>query len=133
MAAKDVVDWTLMLTGFPSSRFWNKAREHFNKIMEVQELELDPVALMGMLSSCSLSGAVIDMYANFADLEDAVKLFEGMKVKHIVYWNEFFAVDLFMRMKLSGINPDELTQVCVLCACVHSSVVDQGSRFLIDD
>ncbi|XP_058191007.1 pentatricopeptide repeat-containing protein At3g12770-like [Rhododendron vialii] len=162
MPVKDVVAWTLMLTAFSSGQYWNKAIEHFNEMRRVEDLELDSVALTGIMSSCSDSGAlhqgrrvhalvvktgfahdvflgsaIIDMYANCANLEDARKYFEGMEEKDVACWNAMIvsngmngygndAIDLFLRMKGSGINPDESTLVCVLCACSHAGMVDQG-------
>ncbi|KAH7832857.1 hypothetical protein Vadar_000733 [Vaccinium darrowii] len=162
MHVKDVVAWTLMLTGFSKGQYWNKAIEHFNEMMRVEGIEVDSVALTGILSSCSDSGALlqgkrvhalvekrgfacdvfvgsalIDMYTNCANLEDARKYFEGMEEKDVACWNAMIAgngmnghgndaIDLFLRMKGSGINPDESTFVCVLYACSHAGMVDQG-------
>ncbi|KAF8405122.1 hypothetical protein HHK36_010020 [Tetracentron sinense] len=159
---KDVVAWTLMLSSFSDVGYRNKAVELFNEMMGVDEVALDSVALVGILSSCSCSGslqqgkrihaltvktgfgddiftgsALIDMYANCGCLEDARKLFVGMGEKDVACWNAMIAgngmngyggdaIDLFLRMKGSGINPDESTLVCVLCACSHAGMVDQG-------
>ncbi|XP_057494665.1 pentatricopeptide repeat-containing protein At3g12770-like [Actinidia eriantha] len=162
MKVKDVVAWTLMLTAFSSGKYWAKAIEHFNEMMRVEDLELDSVALTGILKSCSSLGALhqgrgvhalvvkigfthdmfvgsamIDMYANCANLEDARIFFEGMEEKDVACWNAMIAgngmngygndaVDLFLQMKGSDISPDESTLVCVLCACSHAGMVDKG-------
>ncbi|XP_028102030.1 pentatricopeptide repeat-containing protein At3g12770-like isoform X1 [Camellia sinensis] len=164
MVVKDVVAWTLMLTGFSSGQYWNKAVEHFNEMMRLEELELDSVALTGILSSCCSLGAlqegrrvhaltvktgfshdmfvgsaIIAMYANCANLEEARIFFQEMEEKDVACWNAMIAgngmngygndaIDLFLRMKGSGINPDESTLVCILCACSHTGMVDQGLR-----
>ncbi|XP_059647742.1 pentatricopeptide repeat-containing protein At3g12770-like [Cornus florida] len=116
MPVKDVAAWTVMLTGFSSGPYCNKAIEHFNEMMVVEDLELDSVALMGILSSCSHLGylqqgrrfhalmvktgfandifvgsTVIDMYANCANLEDARIFFEEMEVKDVACWNAMIA------------------------------------------
>ncbi|KAJ8545007.1 hypothetical protein K7X08_017590 [Anisodus acutangulus] len=52
MPVKDVVAWTLMLTGYVKSGNWNKAVEHFNQMLIREEVELDSVALIGILSGC---------------------------------------------------------------------------------
>ncbi|XAR59494.1 hypothetical protein NMG60_11015349 [Bertholletia excelsa] len=116
MPVKDVVSWTLMLTGFCSSLYWRKALEHFNEMRKVKNLKLDSVALMGILSTCCnlgslqlgrqvhaliirigfikdmfLGSAMIDMYANCAMLEDARKFFEGMEEKDTACWNAMIA------------------------------------------
>lgn len=162
MRTKDVVAWTLMLNGFSSGKCWNKTIEHFNKMIGVEQLPLDSVALTGILSSCSSSGAlrqgrwvhavvvktgfegdifvgsaVIDMYANCANLDDAEKFFKGMEDKDVACWNAMIscngmngkgidAINLFLQMKGSGVNPDESTLVCVLSACSHAGMVDEG-------
>ncbi|KAK4347699.1 hypothetical protein RND71_034038 [Anisodus tanguticus] len=162
MPVKDVVAWTLMLTGFVKSGNWNKAVEHFNQMLIREEVELDSVALIGILSGCGSSGAlqqgrrvhalvikfgfegdtflgssIVDMYANCAKLGDGRRFFEGMAEKDAACWNALVAgngmhgygndaIDLFLKMKDLGIDPNESTLVCVLSACGHAGLVDQG-------
>ena len=162
MFVKDVAAWTLMLTGFSSGRHWDRAIKHFNKMLGIQNLKLDSIVLMGILSSCSHSGAlqqgrrvhalaiktcfannifvgsaVIDMYANCGNLEDAKRFFYGMGEKDVVCWNAMIAgngmngygtdaIDLFLQMKGSGLDPDESTFVSVLYACSHAGMVYEG-------
>ncbi|XP_042510640.1 pentatricopeptide repeat-containing protein At1g11290, chloroplastic-like [Macadamia integrifolia] len=159
---KDVVTWTLMLSSFSDFGYWNKALELFNEMMRIGMVALDSVALMGILSSCSRSGALqhgrrihalaiktgfgedtfvgstlIDMYANCGDLENARNLFEGMEGRDIACWNAMIsgcgmngygsdAIGLFLQMTGSGLEPANSTLLCVLCACSHSGIVDQG-------
>ncbi|XP_043707991.1 pentatricopeptide repeat-containing protein At1g08070, chloroplastic-like [Telopea speciosissima] len=159
---KDVVTWTLMLSTFSDFGYWNKALELFNEMMCIGIATLDSVALMGILSSCSRSGALqhgrrihaltiktgfgddnfigstlIDMYANCGDLENARNVFKGMKERDIACWNAMIsgsgmngygddAIDLFLQMKGSGLEPANSTLLCVLSACSHSGMVDQG-------
>lgn len=162
MPVKDVVVWTLMLTGFVNSGNWSMVVEHFNQMMGTDEVELDSVALIGILSGCSSSGAlqqgrmvhalvikngfegdtflgssIIDMYANCAELGDARRFFEGMATKDAACWNALIAgngmlgygndaIDLFLKMKDLGLDPNDSTLVSVLSACSHSGLVDQG-------
>ncbi|KAF5195140.1 Pentatricopeptide repeat-containing protein [Thalictrum thalictroides] len=160
---KDVVTWTLMLSGFSDVKHGNKAMKFLNEMILQSDISLDHIALMAMCSSCSQSGALqqgkrvqaitiktgfgsntfvgsslIDMYANCGSLESAKRVFDGMVGKDVVCWNAMIsaygmnghggeAIDLFFKMKGSGISPDESTLVCVLCACSHAGMVDQGS------
>lgn len=162
MPVNNVVPWTLMLKGLSRGRYWNKAMKHFNEMMRLEDLELDAVSFISILSSCSSSGslqqgrrihalivktgfahvvllgsAIIDMYANCASLEDAKQYFEEMDEKDVACWNAMIAgngmngngnnaVNLFFQMKDSGINPNELTLLCILSACSHAGMVDQG-------
>ncbi|KAL3515235.1 hypothetical protein ACH5RR_022137 [Cinchona calisaya] len=159
---KDIVVWTVMLSGFLRKGDWNRSLEHFNKMIAVKNLALDAVSLVSILSGCSSSGAlqqgrrihamvikigfendvfvgsaVIDMYANCAELGDAGRYFGSMKKKDVACWNALIsgygmygngndAIDLFFKMNGSGINPDESTLLSVLFACSHAGMVDQG-------
>ncbi|KAF6143402.1 hypothetical protein GIB67_029571 [Kingdonia uniflora] len=164
---KDVVTWTLMLSGFSDLGYGNKAMGILNELMGLKGvLEFDYVALVGMLSSCSKSGALqqgkhvhavsikvgfeinmfvgsalIDMYANCGSLESAKKVFEGLQEQDIVCWNAMIsgnginghgddAIELFLRMKGSSIEPNDSTFVCILSACSHAGLVDQGLSIL---
>ncbi|XP_052194771.1 pentatricopeptide repeat-containing protein At1g08070, chloroplastic-like isoform X2 [Diospyros lotus] len=162
MPMNNVVTWTLMLKGLSRGRYWKKAMNHFNEMMRLEDLELDAVSFISILSICSSSGslqqgrrihafivktgfahvvlvgsAIIDMYANCASLEDAKQYFEEMDEKDVACWNAMIAgngmngngnnaVNLFFQMKDSSINPNELTLLCILSACSHAGMVDQG-------
>ncbi|XP_010255213.1 PREDICTED: putative pentatricopeptide repeat-containing protein At3g11460 [Nelumbo nucifera] len=162
MPVKDVVTWTLMLSSFSHVGYMNKAMQIFNEMIGVDEVALDSICLIGILSSCSRSGALqqgrrvhalmiktgfeddifvgsalIGMYANCGNLESARKFFEGMKEKDIACWNAMIAgngmngcgddaIDLLWKMQGKGLEPDESTLLCVLCACSHAGMVDQG-------
>lgn len=86
-----------------------------------------------------VGSALIDMYTNCGSLENARNVFDGMVKKDVVCWNAMIAangmngcgadaIDLFLQMKDLGLNPDAATYVCVLCACSHAGLVDQGIR-----
>lgn len=159
---KDVVVWTVILSGFLRKGNWNRTIEHFNQMMAVEKLALDTVSLISILSGCSSSGAlqqgkrihamvtkigfesdvfvgsaVINMYVNCAELGDAKRFFDWMEMKDVACWNTLIsgygmngygndAIDLFLRMKGSGIKPDEWTLLSVLCSCSHTGMVDEG-------
>lgn len=159
---KDLVAWTLMLRGFSKSGNWRMTIDHFNKMMGEDEIALDSVSLITMLSGCSCGGALqqgrrihglliktgfeddvfvgsaaIDMYANCASMRDAKRYFEWMAEKDVACWNALIsgygmigcgneAIDTFLKMKHSGLSPDESTLVSVLYACSHAGLVAQG-------
>ncbi|KAI3983668.1 hypothetical protein MKX01_001072, partial [Papaver californicum] len=58
MPVKDVISWTLMLSGFSDAGFGNKAMDIFDQMMQIDEISFDSVALLAMISSCSKSGAM---------------------------------------------------------------------------
>nr|XP_027112376.1 pentatricopeptide repeat-containing protein At3g12770-like [Coffea arabica] len=162
ISKKDIVVWTVMLSGFLRKGKWNRSIEHFNEMIAAEKSALDAVSLVSILAGCSSSGAlqqgrrihamvikigyqsdifvgsaVINMYANCAEIGDAEWYFGSMKEKDAACWNALIsgysmngygndAIDLFLKMKGSGINPDEWTLLSVLCACSHAGMVDQG-------
>ncbi|KAI3857604.1 hypothetical protein MKW98_028868, partial [Papaver atlanticum] len=115
MPVKDVA-WTLMLSGFSDAGFGNKAMDIFDQMIKIDEISLDSVVLLGMISSCSKSGAmqqgrrvhaftvkvgfeddifvgsaIIDMYSNCGNLDSAKLCFEGLKERDVVCWNYMIA------------------------------------------
>ncbi|KAJ8549854.1 hypothetical protein K7X08_033561 [Anisodus acutangulus] len=62
MPVKDVVAWTLMLTGFVKSGKWSMAVEHFNQMTATEEVELDSVALIAVQELCSKAGGCMDCF-----------------------------------------------------------------------
>ncbi|KAL2254696.1 pentatricopeptide repeat-containing protein At3g12770-like [Sesamum indicum] len=158
---KDLVAWTLMLKGFSKCGDWKRTIEHFNTMMGEDEILLDSVSLITILSGCCsgaleqgrrvhalviktgfeadtfVGSAVIDMYANCASMEDAKRHFESMEEKDVACWNALIsgygmigcgneAIELLLKMKHSGLNPDDSTFVSVLCACSHAGLVAEG-------
>ncbi|KAL2479980.1 Pentatricopeptide repeat-containing protein [Abeliophyllum distichum] len=95
------------------------------------------------VSDVFVGSSVIVMYANYANMEDAERYFEWMEEKDIVCcWNALIsgygmngygndAIDLFMKMKSSGLIPDESTLVSILFACSHAGLVDQGLEIFL--
>ncbi|XP_008798138.3 pentatricopeptide repeat-containing protein At2g34400 [Phoenix dactylifera] len=86
--------------------------------------------------------ALIDMYAKCGDLDRAVRIFDTMPRRNIVSWNAMIsalafhgrgreAISLFERMRNEegAIQPNEITFVGILSACVHGGLVDEGRRW----
>nr|GMD00112.1 pentatricopeptide repeat-containing protein At3g57430, chloroplastic [Ipomoea batatas] len=162
ISKRDVVAWTLMLTGFSRIGNWNKTIQYFNMMMGVEEIVLDSVCLTSIVSCCScwgalqqgrgvhalavktgceadvfLGSAIISMYANCANLDDAKRFFGAMSRKDVACWNAMIAgtamhgygnaaIELFMKMESAGIAPNESTLVSVLSACSQAGMVDKG-------
>ncbi|KAH9293985.1 hypothetical protein KI387_040812, partial [Taxus chinensis] len=84
--------------------------------------------------------ALIDMYAKCGSIQKARKLFDKMHHPNVVSWNAMIAgyamhgyskdaLKLFELMKHSGTNPDHVSFVCVLFACSHAGLVDEGCKY----
>ncbi|XP_059069395.1 pentatricopeptide repeat-containing protein At3g24000, mitochondrial-like [Cryptomeria japonica] len=94
----------------------------------------------GVLSDIIVGNALVDMYAKCGSVHKARKLFESMPQRDIISWNAMIAgyaqnglckdaFTLFELMQHSGTYPDIVSFACVLCACVHAGLVDEGCTY----
>ncbi|CAK9133984.1 unnamed protein product [Ilex paraguariensis] len=92
------------------------------------------------LANTSLWTSLIGMYTKCGDLHAAEQVFEGMNPKTSSSWNAMMAglamhgradrvLELFSKMVVDGVKPDEITFVCVLSACSHAGLVDLGRKY----
>ncbi|KAJ4719328.1 Pentatricopeptide repeat-containing protein [Melia azedarach] len=90
-----------------------------------------------------LGTALIDMYAKCARLDMAWEVFENMKVKEVFSWNAMIgglamhgraedAIELFFKMQSEKMRPDGITFLCILKACAHAGMVEEGVSALND-
>ncbi|KAL3651136.1 hypothetical protein CASFOL_007539 [Castilleja foliolosa] len=81
--------------------------------------------------------ALVDMYAKCGAVRKARELFDTMEEKHITTWNAMIdgygthgfgkeSVELFDKM---NIDPNEVTFLCIISACSHSGLVDEGKHY----
>eukprot|EP01018_Ginkgo_biloba_P033757 Gb_25328 [translate_table: standard] len=81
--------------------------------------------------------ALIDMYAKCGSIEIARQLFNKMPKRNVVSWNAMIsgygmhghgedALALYFQMQKTGVKPNDVTFVCVLSACSHAGLVDEG-------
>eukprot|EP01018_Ginkgo_biloba_P001839 Gb_27521 [translate_table: standard] len=94
----------------------------------------------GFQSDVFVGSALVDMYAKCGSLENAHDVFDKLHQRNVVSWNAIIAgyamhgcakeaLKLFEQMQQSGINPNHVTFVCVLSACCHAGLVDDGRRY----
>eukprot|EP01018_Ginkgo_biloba_P003193 Gb_13221 [translate_table: standard] len=87
-----------------------------------------------------LQSTLVDMYAKCGSIEKAREVFDKMEQRAVVSWNAMIggyamhgygkeALKLFEQMQRSGINPDHVTLVCVLSACCHAGLVNEGQQY----
>nr|AKH05177.1 chlororespiratory reduction 4 [Erodium trifolium] len=102
------------------------------------------IAIHGYIeqNKVSLAGKVgvslINMYSKCGSVEDAMSVFGNIEGKNVDHWNAMIgglaihglgesAFDSFMEMeRVSSIEPDDITFIGVLSACVHSGLVKEG-------
>ncbi|XP_057832181.2 pentatricopeptide repeat-containing protein At5g27110-like [Cryptomeria japonica] len=94
----------------------------------------------GILSDVVVATALIDMYAKCGSIDKARELFDKMPERNVVSWNAMIAgyaqngfckdaLKIFELMKHSGTYPDIVSFACVLCACSHVGLVDEGCTY----
>ncbi|KAK7316941.1 hypothetical protein RJT34_00777 [Clitoria ternatea] len=88
-------------------------------------------------SDVYMGSALVDMYSKCGVVACAQKVFDGMAVRNIVSWNSLItcyeqngpaekALEAFVRMMESGIEPDEITLASVVSACATLSAIREG-------
>ncbi|KAK9288048.1 hypothetical protein L1049_016494 [Liquidambar formosana] len=93
----------------------------------------------GIKVDAHLSTALIDMYCKCGQIDIASKVFREAADKKVFMWNAMLgglamhsfgeeAVELFSKMIGCGIEPNEITFICILAACNHSGLVNDGLR-----
>ncbi|WOG94748.1 hypothetical protein DCAR_0314045 [Daucus carota subsp. sativus] len=84
-----------------------------------------------------LGTCLVDMYGKCGKVQEGLTVFESMAEKNVFTWNALLkgfalaesgqqAVWWFCRMQETGIKPDVITLISVLCACVHSGLEQLG-------
>ncbi|KAF3667745.1 Pentatricopeptide repeat-containing protein [Capsicum annuum] len=85
---------------------------------------------------------LITMYANCGRLDFARQVFNQLLERDTFCYNAMIrglavhglgleAIDLFKKMDLEGLVPDEVTMLVLMCACSNVGFVDQGCNFFL--
>jgi pentatricopeptide repeat protein len=93
----------------------------------------------GWDSDVFVVNSLVDMYAKCGSIEDAWRVFNRMPSRDVVTWNAILggcamhghgkeALKHFERMCEEGVQPDDITFICLLSACSHAGLVDEGVR-----
>jgi pentatricopeptide repeat protein len=93
----------------------------------------------GCESDVFVGSSLVDMYAKCGSLEDAWRVFHKMPSRDVATWNAILggcamhghgreALKHFEQMCEEGVQPDDITFVCLLSACSHAGLVDEGMR-----
>ncbi|KAK7331193.1 hypothetical protein VNO77_25411 [Canavalia gladiata] len=97
------------------------------------------VIRLGFEHNTWLTNALVTLYSKSGDLCSARVVFELLKSKDVVSWTAMIvaysnhghghhALQVFARMLILGIKPDEVTFLGLLSACSHAGLVNQGRR-----
>ncbi|KAH7315528.1 hypothetical protein KP509_21G053500 [Ceratopteris richardii] len=157
----DVVSWSTMIAGCAQYGHNDFALELFSR-MQTGKLKPDKVAFGSALKACkslrafngvmfihgeiisssfesdeSIGSILVDIYANFACLNESLKVFNRLQKRDLVDWNiiigshvkygqPMLALQLFERMQLDLVQHDEITSLWVLKACVSLGAKKEG-------
>lgn len=96
------------------------------------------VPKLGFESDEVIANSLVDMYAKFGFIDDALNIFNEMKIKDLVSWNTMLmgltnngrassTMDLFRELLTrEDMLPDRITLTAVLQACNYGLLVDEG-------
>ncbi|CAK9861256.1 unnamed protein product, partial [Sphagnum jensenii] len=91
----------------------------------------------GWDSDVFVGSSLVDMYAKCGSMEDAWSVFNKMPSRDVVTWTTILggcamhghgkeALKHFERMCEKGVQPDDVTFICLLSACSHAGLVGEG-------
>eukprot|EP01018_Ginkgo_biloba_P026598 Gb_12372 [translate_table: standard] len=100
----------------------------------------DYIVRSGFELDASVGTALVDMYAKCGNIEIARQLFNKISKRDVVSWNAMIAgygmhghgeeaLELFNEMQQTGLRPNHITFVCLLSACSHAGLVDDGWKY----
>jgi pentatricopeptide repeat protein len=88
-------------------------------------------------SDVFVGSSLVNMYAKCGSMEDAWRLFNKMPSRTVVTWNAILggcatnghgkeALKYSEQMCPEGVQPDDTTFICLLSACRHAGLLDEG-------
>lgn len=88
----------------------------------------------------SVLNSIVDMYLKCGLIDEAEKLFDEMPNRNVVSWTVMItgygkhglgkeAVNIFNKMLLENIEPDEVTYLALLTACSHSGLIEDSQEY----
>ncbi|KAK7277155.1 hypothetical protein RIF29_18306 [Crotalaria pallida] len=97
---------------------------------------------IGLDHETMVHSALISMYSKCGSLQDASKIFDGIKTNDIISWTAMIsgyaehgysreAINLFEKISIIGLKPDYVTFIGVLTACSHAGLVDLGFHYFM--
>ncbi|CAH8387632.1 unnamed protein product [Eruca vesicaria subsp. sativa] len=159
MVTGDAIVWNSIIGGFAQNSKNDEAMKLFKR-MKRAGFTAEQATLTSVLRACTgltllelgmqahvhivkydqdliLNNALVDMYCKCGSLEDARRVFNGMKERDVITWSTMIsglaqngysqeALKLFESMKASGTKPNYITIVGVLFACSHAGLLEDG-------
>jgi pentatricopeptide repeat protein len=90
--------------------------------------------------TAALSTALVHMYVKCGAVEKAREMLGGLRVRNVFMWSSLIAgyaqqgqaevaFDCFREMQSEGLSPNAIVFGCVLNACSHSGLVNEGEMY----
>nr|KYP70848.1 hypothetical protein KK1_010086 [Cajanus cajan] len=133
MQLRNVVSWTIMISGYSQN-----GQENDAIIMYIQMLQ------SGYFPDQLTFGSIIKACCNVGDIElgrqlHAKKAFYEIESPDLVSWNAVIAafadsddvneaISIFCQMMHTGLMPDDITFLSLLCACGSPVTLNQGTQ-----
>lgn len=160
MPERNVVAWTTMISAYSNAKISHKALEFlilmlregvrpnmytFSSVLRACDglLSLRQVHCglfkYGLESDVFVRSALIDVYAKWGELDNALAVFEEFVTGDLVVWNSIIgafaqnsdsdeALSLFKRMKKAGFPPEQATLTSTLRAVTGLSLLELGRQ-----
>ncbi|KAF3649025.1 putative pentatricopeptide repeat-containing protein [Capsicum annuum] len=90
----------------------------------------------------SVLNSIMDMYIKCGLIEEAETLFDVVPQKNVISWTVMItgygkyglggeAVELFKKMHMDSIEPDEVSYLALLTACSHSGLIPESEEYFL--
>ncbi|XP_026432239.1 pentatricopeptide repeat-containing protein At4g20770-like isoform X2 [Papaver somniferum] len=137
MSCPNEVSFTALMGGLAQTDRFDEALEMFVKMHRKGVHGL--IMKLGIETNLHVANSLIDMYAKHGDMANAEMLFASLAVTNVVSWNVLIAgyglqgkvdkaLEMVLLMGCHGLEPDEVTYVNALSACVKSGDLETGRQ-----
>ncbi|KAF2325652.1 hypothetical protein GH714_032109 [Hevea brasiliensis] len=133
MPEKNILTWTVMISGLAQNGFGEEGLKLFNQ-MKILGFEPCDYAFAGAITSCAVLGTLEhgrQLHAQLVRFGFDSSLSAGNALITITgqHGHGGQAIELFEEMLAEGILPDRITFLTVLSACSHAGLVKEGHHY----
>ncbi|KAI3469854.1 hypothetical protein Pfo_026517 [Paulownia fortunei] len=134
MPARDTTVWNVAIFGLGENDHIEDGIKLFMKMKE------DEATKVGIDCFIAVGNAFVTMNFRCGNMESALLQFNSMACHDIISWNSIIcglahhghgekAIEMFEKMRLSSVKPNQITFVGVLSACSHGGLVKHGKHY----
>ncbi|XP_064971160.1 pentatricopeptide repeat-containing protein At3g24000, mitochondrial [Musa acuminata AAA Group] len=135
--------WEMQRSGFEATHFTYSSI--FSACASIGALEQGKwvhaqMIKCGQVLTAFVGNTLLDMYAKSGSIRDARKIFDRVNKKDLVSWNSMLtayaqhgivseAIHWFEEMRKLGVQPNQITFLCILTACSHGGLLKEGQYY----